>query len=913
MSFACSCGGNVEDIVKNGNLDEINSSSGLPVGWEFYSYYLDHDTDFPKPVSYFTMETDPTYGNVVKLTNSGSDDSRLMQTITVKPNKTYKFTCYVKTSDVVGALGANIGFEDSTTHSDGIIGTHDWTKLEVIGKTGKDQKTVQVGLRLGGFGAEATGTAWFSGLTVEQVSSNSDAILLYTENAQNGNGSSNTSANTKEAAARSKMVVIMCFVYILVPIAIVFLLEYETNFDKHRRKPYPPTLAQSDKLFLSTKPDLPGKTDTKLHYTRKDWIFVVVLTAVYAVVALTNLGSLRVPENAWKGDTDSTVVISLDEAAVIYRVSQNGGIANKATYTLTSDTGKTISFSQEYGTMYRWSRISGSKANGADANDSSKYPFGTEKIQTVTLSVTKGSVVLNEIAFFDADGNTIPVHTENEAGNALIDEQDTASQYRTAMTGMYFDELYHARTAYEGLNSMSIYEWTHPPLGKQIIAIGISIFGMNPFGWRCMGAIFGIAMIPVMYAFGKRLFKRSELALLAAGLLAFDFMHFTQTRIATIDTYGVFFNLCMIYYMYKFIKMDLGDDLKSTLIPLGLSGLFFGLGCSSKWICVYTGAALAVMFFAKMITMWVKSKNILKQKNKSKDSLEEPAYKNAMNYPKRFLFTCLWCVLFFIVIPVSIYVVSYRPYWNGQWKQQAVDAKTIELRNKNEIAADEYATEDDLSLGDKVSAYMNGVIKNQKDMYNYHSKLTATHSYQSAWYEWPLSNRPVWFCSSEDADTTRAGTISTFGNPAVWWVCFVGTLTFVIMLLLGKIKFNTDAFMILMSIASAMLPWMLVSRCVFVYHYFATVPFIILASVYVLKHYEDKYCYFEVNKAMLNSKTPGTPNPKPWVKYIKWVWLILAVVLFCLFYPVISGLHVSKAYIRFLQWLPTWTFLGIWF
>ena len=44
----------------------------------------------------------------------------------------------------------------------------------------------------------------------------------------------------------------MCFVYILVPIAIVFLLEYETNYDKHRRKPYPPTLAQSDKLFLST-------------------------------------------------------------------------------------------------------------------------------------------------------------------------------------------------------------------------------------------------------------------------------------------------------------------------------------------------------------------------------------------------------------------------------------------------------------------------------------------------------------------------------------------------------------------------------------------------------------------------------------------------------------------------------------
>lgn len=912
MSFACSCGENGEEIVKNGNLEEIASSGGLPVDWEFYSYYSDHDTDLPKPVSYYTMETDPTYGNVVKLTNSGGDDSRLLQAITVKPNKTYKFTCYVKTSDVVGTLGANIGFEDSTAHSNGITGTQDWTKLEVIGKTGKDQKTVQVGLRLGGFGAEATGTAWFSGLTVEQVSSSDDAVLLYTESTRSGSSSSNTSTNTKEAAARSKMVVIMCFVYILVPIAIAFLLHYESKYDKHRRKPYPKTLAQSDTPFFSTKPDLPGKTDTKLHYTRKDWIFVTVLTVVYAAVALTNLGSLKGPENAWKGDVNSSIVISLDEATAIYRVSQNGGIASASTYTLTSDTGKTISFGQEYGSMYRWSRLSGSKTNGSDSSDLSKYPFGTEEVKTVTLLVTKGNVVLNELAFFDANGDTIPVHAETEEGSALFDEQGTASQYRTAMTGMYFDELYHARTAYEGLNGMSIYEWTHPPLGKQIIGIGISIFGMNPFGWRCMGAVFGIAMIPVMYAFGKRLFKRSELALLAAGLLAFDFMHFAQTRIATIDTYGVFFNLCMIYYMYKFIKMDLGDDLKSTLVPLGLSGLFFGLGCSSKWICVYTGAALAVMFFAKMIVMWVKSKNIRKQKNLNKASLEEPAYKNAMNYPKRFLFTCLWCVLFFIVVPVAIYIASYRPYWNGEWKQQAVEAKTVELRNNNEIEAYEYATEDDLTFGDKLSTYINGVIKNQKDMYNYHSKLTATHAYQSAWYEWPLSNRPVWFCSSEDADNTRAGTISTFGNPAVWWLCFVGTLIFVIMLLLGKIRLNSDAFMILMSMASAMLPWMLVSRCVFVYHYFATVPFIILASVYVLKHYEDKYCYFEVNAEMLNSKNPGAPAPKTWVKYIKWVWLILAVALFCLFYPVISGVHVSKSYIRFLQWLPTWTFLGIW-
>lgn len=151
-----------------------------------------------------------------------------------------------------------------------------------------------------------------------------------------------------------------------------------------------------------------------------------------------------------------------------------------------------------------------------------------------------------------------------------------------------------------------------------------------------MGALFGVAMIPLMYAFGKRMFKRPELALLAAGLFAFDFMHFSQTRISTIDVYGVFFNMCMTYYMYKFIKMDLGDSLKDTLIPLGLSGLFFGLGCASKWICIYTGAALAVMFFVKMITLWVKA-NKIKNAKLTKAEEADPAVANARKFPARFI------------------------------------------------------------------------------------------------------------------------------------------------------------------------------------------------------------------------------------------------------------------------------------
>ncbi len=49
---------------------------------------------------------------------------------------------------------------------------------------------------------------------------------------------------------------------------------------------------------------------------------------------------------------------------------------------------------------------------------------------------------------------------------------------------MYFDEVYHARTAFELLAQRDPYEWTHPHLAKEIMALGIVAFA----GDRVVGA-----------------------------------------------------------------------------------------------------------------------------------------------------------------------------------------------------------------------------------------------------------------------------------------------------------------------------------------------------------------------------------------------------------------------------------------
>ena len=74
-----------------------------------------------------------------------------------------------------------------------------------------------------------------------------------------------------------------------------------------------------------------------------------------------------------------------------------------------------------------------------------------------------------------------------------------------------FDEIYFPRTAYEMLNNLPIYEYTHPPLGKIIISIPVHFLGLTPFAYRLGGNIAGILIILVIYLIAKQLFKKERL------------------------------------------------------------------------------------------------------------------------------------------------------------------------------------------------------------------------------------------------------------------------------------------------------------------------------------------------------------------------------------------------------------------
>lgn len=82
------------------------------------------------------------------------------------------------------------------------------------------------------------------------------------------------------------------------------------------------------------------------------------------------------------------------------------------------------------------------------------------------------------------------------------------------------------------------------------------------------------------------------------------------------------------------------------------------------------------------------------------------------------------------------------------------------------------------------------------------------------------------------------------------------------------------------------LPWLLVPRCTFAYHYFPSVPFIAMMVAYSL-----------VKIAEYNKK---------WLKWC-FIYLALAFLLFLLFYPVLSGQPILEGFARDgLRWMDTW-------
>ncbi len=585
---------------------------------------------------------------------------------------------------------------------------------------------------------------------------------------------------------------------------------------------------------------------------RVDWIVMGAVTLLYGAVGFWHLGGTQMPLTAWTPQEGESVVLMADKTChTLYYLPGLTPDANH--YAARTGSSMRVETSED---GINWTDC-------GDTNNGYVFAWQAKWLETpgryVRLTALDGSVTVNEAALLPAGATAFPALTlEGADAGALTDEQEKVPVYKSYEVSSYFDEIYHARTAYEHILGLEPYENTHPPLGKQIIALGIRIFGMNPFGWRFMGTLFGVLMLPVLYHLCKQLFGKTWLCAGAVYLFAFDFMHFTQTRIATIDTYAVFFILLMYDAMVWFMRQDiLKTDIKKLLIPLGLSGVFMGLGVASKWTAAYGAVGLAVLFFAKLAGACV---------------YESRGRRSLGPVLRRCGVLCAWCCLLFIAIPFGIYFCAFLPMTTLPHNVQDIFGKFINY---------------------------------QTTMFNYHSTLVAEHSYASPWYEWPIDMRPIWFFGGDDVNAQgQYSTISSMGNPLLWWACIPAILYAAYRWLKDR---NRTCGVALAGFLAVYMPWVLVPRLTFIYHYFTAVPFLVIALMAAFQRLSEDSPW--AGRVLWRREiSPALTLRIELAPALLAVFAVLCTILFIIYFPVISGLPTTREHVQSLAFIESWFF-----
>ena len=486
----------------------------------------------------------------------------------------------------------------------------------------------------------------------------------------------------------------------------------------------------------------------------------------------------------------------------------------------------------------------------------------------------------------------------------------------------YFDETYFPRTAQEiyrgDPKAWEFYghENTHPPLSKLFMAGGIAVFegansiapaavpgtgGVdNPWAWRFFGALAGVGAVLFMYLLARRLFNSEIAGLAGAFLLTCEGLAFAQSRIATPDTYVLFFMLGAMYFLTT-----------NRFLP---SGVFFGAAVACKWIAALAGfpivlylgwllvtrlresdwdgrirwyevilpAGLGILYtgFTLLVYTYLNTRadvtfsptqglleigafmlivmGIVAIVSSLVAMVAERSQGGLTLTPQGKL--CLEIALifgvFFILVPGFVYFMTYWPM----------------LLNPPSVEA----------MGDKEWHGLGQVIRQNRQAFDFHSNLNAAHPWSSPWDTWPVMGRPIYLYAGEGN-----AKIYSMGNPLIFWAA-LPALAFALwqgfayvrarltpngaLAIWGSIPPKQAALLfVVLAYLGFWLPMSFTSRVLFLYHYLPALAFAILGLAFAVDWVWNR------------------PN---WGRYAAVSFLVLVALLFAFLYPHIAAVEV---------------------
>nr|WP_084628756.1 phospholipid carrier-dependent glycosyltransferase [Amycolatopsis nigrescens] len=451
-----------------------------------------------------------------------------------------------------------------------------------------------------------------------------------------------------------------------------------------------------------------------------------------------------------------------------------------------------------------------------------------------------------------------------------------------------FDEKYYAAQAWQMLRNGGYEDnhgfevIVHPPLAKQLLAIGEWLFGYNGWGWRFTAAIAGTLIILLTVRIARRLTRSTLLGGIAGILVICDGVLHIQSRMGMLDIFIALFVLaafgCLLRdrdQVRQRLAVTVADGWADES-PYGprlgfrwwrfLTGVMLGLAFAVKWSGLYY-----VAFFGLLCVAF------------------DVAARRAAGVPRPWAGTlirdvapALWALL------GVVFLVYLGTWWAWFASETATDRHYVEINNLDP-GFFAWVPPALRSLGD----YSMNVL-------GFHEQLLTPkgdpHPWESKPWTWPMGLRPMLYHYDSGAAVTGCGASQCvratmlIGTPAMWWLS-LPVLGWGIWRWIFRMDWRHAA--VVVGYLAGLLPWFLnLDRQMYFFYATPMAPFLVLGLTLILGQ-------------ILGGARAGFERRGTGLAVVA-LYTGLVVANFAWLWPILNGDPITNDHWQTELWLPSW-------
>lgn len=458
-----------------------------------------------------------------------------------------------------------------------------------------------------------------------------------------------------------------------------------------------------------------------------------------------------------------------------------------------------------------------------------------------------------------------------EAGTPVFDEKHYAPQaWQMATGGGWIEDN-------PGFGLV-----VHPPVGKQLIALGELLFGYNGWGWRFSAAVAGTLLVLLVVRIVRRLARSTMIGAIAGILLIADGVTFVSSRLGMLDIFLALLATaafgCLIVdrdqVRARLARADAAGRTTAGLGPrLGVrwwrfgAGVLLGVACGTKWSGLYF-----IAFFGLLCLGF------------------DIAARRAYGVRRPWLSTARHdlapAVYALLIVPIVVYLGSY-----GAWFASETGIDRYEVGVKIGAGGSFSFVPDAL----RSLWYYSGAVL------EFHEHLTNSagnhHPWESKPWTWPMGLRPMlYYYAGPPQHITGCGreqcvkAVMLLGTPAIWWLAFP-VLGWALWRTVIRRDWRYAA--ILTAYGAAFLPWFgELDRQMYYFYAVALAPFLVMALALVLGEVLGR-----ANDAL---ERRGTGL------LAVCLYLGLVIANFVWIWPILTGMPIAPSTWNNELWLPSW-------